>query len=558
MAKRGFTLIELLVVIAIIAILASILFPVFSKAREKARQTQCTNNQRQIAIAISMYAQEHDETLPDSAVIWQQIKLTSALNSSIALAQATASATRCPDLTSKPNGYVYNNNLSRVGLGNRNIVDPTSVMLIADGQHAGGSANSANVAFSLNDLDMVRHAGTFISSSLDGSVKSVKSSEVATWNTTAGAMKLDTTAPTSATIIASPANIGLGTVTYFTDNATVLTATNATVDPSDTPSFTHTVTFATPGAYSIDKGSVHITGTVYNYAITGGVEPITPAVATTFTLMDQSIPTPTPATTWQYRLLGATGWTAAGSGNTALITFTGVLNNASVYEIQAITAVLTVTRQVNVSALILRPLLVVASLPVTAGSADDAVKARMGANVVADTAANVAAGGYSFANVSKIVVGPSARTTVGLGTALLSVAKPIVVVGINTITTELGVTVAGNGTEGGPGLIVTTAGAAHPLGNGNPVGADPGINPYTGANNTVERSNSVASGAIGVAQVAGGTQNGRFSIIAMPAGGALTSGNAVAKRAMLGIYKSDVWSTIGQGFFDAAYNWLDN
>jgi len=53
---HGFTLIELLVVIAIIAILAAILFPVFSKAREKARQTQCINNQKQIATAVLMYA----------------------------------------------------------------------------------------------------------------------------------------------------------------------------------------------------------------------------------------------------------------------------------------------------------------------------------------------------------------------------------------------------------------------------------------------------------------------------------------------------------------------
>jgi prepilin-type N-terminal cleavage/methylation domain-containing protein/prepilin-type processing-associated H-X9-DG protein len=59
---RGFTLIELLVVIAIIAILAAILFPVFSRAREKARQTSCASNCRQLALAADMYAQDHEET----------------------------------------------------------------------------------------------------------------------------------------------------------------------------------------------------------------------------------------------------------------------------------------------------------------------------------------------------------------------------------------------------------------------------------------------------------------------------------------------------------------
>ena len=62
--KSAFTLIELLVVIAIIAILASILFPVFAKAREKARQTSCLSNTKQMATAVAMFAQDHDDALP--------------------------------------------------------------------------------------------------------------------------------------------------------------------------------------------------------------------------------------------------------------------------------------------------------------------------------------------------------------------------------------------------------------------------------------------------------------------------------------------------------------
>ena len=59
--RRGFTLIELLVVIAIIAILAAILFPVFARAREKARQTSCLSNLKQIGLAHLMYAQDYNE-----------------------------------------------------------------------------------------------------------------------------------------------------------------------------------------------------------------------------------------------------------------------------------------------------------------------------------------------------------------------------------------------------------------------------------------------------------------------------------------------------------------
>ena len=69
MKRRGFTLIELLVVIAIIAILAAILFPVFARAREKARQSSCLSNLKQLGLGMLMYVQDYDERFPNGVQI---------------------------------------------------------------------------------------------------------------------------------------------------------------------------------------------------------------------------------------------------------------------------------------------------------------------------------------------------------------------------------------------------------------------------------------------------------------------------------------------------------
>ena len=76
--NKGFTLIELLVVIAIIAILAAILFPVFAKAREKARTASCASNMKQIGLALMQYAQDYDEVMatPRSYYSWTNTLVT--------------------------------------------------------------------------------------------------------------------------------------------------------------------------------------------------------------------------------------------------------------------------------------------------------------------------------------------------------------------------------------------------------------------------------------------------------------------------------------------------
>jgi prepilin-type N-terminal cleavage/methylation domain-containing protein len=153
--NRGFTLIELLVVIAIIAILAAILFPVFAKAREKARQTNCLSNQRQIALGIAMYTQDNSEQMPMSANIWSVINVTGKVLTDL-------------DAQTIANGYVYNNLVS--GLSLQQLGSPEATCVTCDGQHTVTTTQpNANVAYTFGDLAF-RHNSEIIASYADGHV----------------------------------------------------------------------------------------------------------------------------------------------------------------------------------------------------------------------------------------------------------------------------------------------------------------------------------------------------------------------------------------------------
>ncbi|MHB9022950.1 MAG: type II secretion system protein [Armatimonadota bacterium] len=124
--NTGFTQIELLIVLAIIVILALILFPVFSRARENARQSSCVANVRQIISAISMYAQDHDETLLGDPVRQSWSSQLSTYNEPTVYDCPTKGGfadTRYPN-------YGFNAAMFGVAIGN--IVEPDSAVMVTD------------------------------------------------------------------------------------------------------------------------------------------------------------------------------------------------------------------------------------------------------------------------------------------------------------------------------------------------------------------------------------------------------------------------------------------
>ena len=148
--RRGFTLIELLVVIAIIAILAAILFPVFSKAREKARQAQCSSNLKQIATAVTIYTQENEEILPLNSEVWGLV--------------SSEKVKRCPN-EKRGLSYVYFTKLSGAELAEYDTT-VTTQEVVADGKI---SANG--IAALPSDIDLKRHNDKCMVAYLDSHVE---------------------------------------------------------------------------------------------------------------------------------------------------------------------------------------------------------------------------------------------------------------------------------------------------------------------------------------------------------------------------------------------------
>ncbi len=124
---RGFTLIELLVVIAIISILASILFPVFARARAKGRQTACLSNVKQITLAFIMYSQDYDERMPSG----QSTGLTdSQWYNAIFPYTRNRQILFCPDRADRGPGYGMNWEASGLAIGS--FWDPAMKIVVGD------------------------------------------------------------------------------------------------------------------------------------------------------------------------------------------------------------------------------------------------------------------------------------------------------------------------------------------------------------------------------------------------------------------------------------------
>ena len=173
--RQGFTLIELLVVIAIIAVLAAILFPVFAQAREKARASTCMSNLRQLAVALTMYANDNSSRLP-TGDHWAQALNLNASNVYDCPTNAFVGSAASPDylfVGNAPAGLLG-------GLALDQIATPASAPMLADLLNVANAATTAYVSSTIpNDTLMAakkvdpRHTNTALFAYVDGHVAAV-------------------------------------------------------------------------------------------------------------------------------------------------------------------------------------------------------------------------------------------------------------------------------------------------------------------------------------------------------------------------------------------------
>lgn len=163
MKNRGFTLIELLVVIAIIAILAAILFPVFARAREKARQSSCLSNVKQIVLGVLMYAQDYDERLPYAST-WGDLPWHTYLQPYIKNNQILT----CPSKPKLTQGYGWNyqnfgsitgDPLYGAGSSLASIISPSETILIGDNPDSDWGTGGVDIygPYQLNPIGSITH-----------------------------------------------------------------------------------------------------------------------------------------------------------------------------------------------------------------------------------------------------------------------------------------------------------------------------------------------------------------------------------------------------------------
>ncbi|MBU0607510.1 MAG: DUF1559 domain-containing protein [Armatimonadetes bacterium] len=208
MRSRGFTLIELLVVIAIIAILAAILFPVFAKARDKARQASCQSNEKQLMLAVLQYAQDYDErlvffrtavgcppnaggtgdTAPAGSVWWWYDHVQPYIKNT----QVLRCPSRDPATRNCNRGITNRYNLNNAMLGQSlgTIIRPAELVCLAETgcyRTCTGGEVAAHTSWSINDISqasatsysgfLLVHSGTCNAAFVDGHVKAMKSVE---------------------------------------------------------------------------------------------------------------------------------------------------------------------------------------------------------------------------------------------------------------------------------------------------------------------------------------------------------------------------------------------